>query len=57
MGCEQSSSTDTQSKTAMAGKPKLQYFDMHGRATHIRMTLYYCGIKYEDSRLGFPEFG
>jgi len=57
MGCEQSSSTDTQSKTAIAGMPKLQYFDGHGRASHVRMTLHYCGIKYEDSRLADAEFG
>ena len=45
------------SKGGKNGKVKLRYFDMHGRAATIRMTLWYCGIEYEDCRLSFPEFG
>merc|ERR1711935_851813 len=57
MGCEQSSSTDTQKSSGPMGYTKLQYFDLHGRAAHLRMTLWYCGIKYEDCRLTQEEFG
>ena len=57
MGCGQSSTSAPMMAKNKGGKPKLQYFDMHGRACHIRMTLWYCGIDYEDCRLSFPEFG
>lgn len=40
----------------MGGKVKVQYFDMHGRACHIRMALWYAGVDFEDCRLGGEEF-
>lgn len=41
--------------TPSGPKIKLIYFALHGRATQVRMLLWYCGVSYEDIRLGFSE--
>ena len=36
---------------------KLIYIPLHGRAEPTRMLLNYAGIKFEDERIPFAEFG
>jgi len=43
-------------KSAMNPKIRVEYFDMHGRAHHIRLLLDYFGVDYEDRRIDRPSF-
>ena len=37
--------------------PKLLYFNLGGRAEHIRLLLNHAKVQFEDIRLSFEEFG
>ena len=39
------------------GTPKIYYFGFYGRAEPIRMIMEVAGVKYDDVRMSFEQFG
>ena len=37
-------------------KPRLEYFDLHGRADAIRMLLWHAKVDFEDKRYSQEEW-
>jgi len=56
MGCNTSTAT-IDSPPNMPSTYKLVYFNMRGRAEISRLLFNYAGVKFEDCRMTFEEYG